>query len=98
MDVAKTTAQKTRGLLGRKHFPIGEGLLIEHCNSIHMFFMKFPIDVVYVDQQMKVVKLVKDLKVWMMSMCSQAVHTIELPTGTIDLHRIRVGDELNIEI
>lgn len=97
LGIARTTAQKTKGLLGKKLFPAGEGLLIEHCNSIHMFFMKFPLDILFVDENYKVVKIVKDLKIWMMSMCGQATHTIELPVGTIDLHRVRVGDELAID-
>ncbi|MEK7483975.1 MAG: DUF192 domain-containing protein [Planctomycetota bacterium] len=97
LDIANTTGKKTKGLLGRKSFPPGEGLLLERCNSIHMFFMKFPIDVLFVDENYKVVKIVKDLKIWMMSMSGQAAHTIELPVGTLALHRIRVGDELVIE-
>lgn len=96
LEMARTQAQKTKGLLGRKTFSPGEGLFIEHCHSIHMWFMKFPIDVLYVDSDLKILKVVKELKVWMFSACGRATHTIELPVGTVALHFLQVGDRLQI--
>ncbi len=53
---------RLRGLMGSNGLPSGEGLLIRPCNSIHMFFMKFAVDAVFMDREYRIVKLVSDLK------------------------------------
>ena len=55
---------RMKGLLGRDGLPVGEGLLITPCNSIHMFFMRFPIDALFLDAQGTVVKLFAALPPW----------------------------------
>ena len=56
LEVADNFVKRFLGLMGRKNLPQGQGLLITNCNSIHMCFMKFPIDVIYIDEDWKIKK------------------------------------------
>ena len=62
--VARTLFERIRGLIGVKSLPPGEGLLILRCNSIHTFFMSFPIDAVFLDRNDRVVKVVRNIRPW----------------------------------
>jgi uncharacterized membrane protein (UPF0127 family) len=62
--VARTFAERARGLIGRVKPPPGEGLLILRCNAIHTFFMSYPIDAVFFDRHDRVVKEVRGIKPW----------------------------------
>lgn len=62
--VARTLFERMRGLIGVKKLPPGEGLLILRCNSIHTFFMSFPIDATFFDSKNNVVRVVRDIKPW----------------------------------
>ena len=67
------------GLMFRKSFPGGWGLLLTHCNSVHTMFMRFPIDVIYLDNNGKIVKCIEHLKPWRFSFGGpEAVHCLEL--------------------
>lgn len=63
-EVAETFAQRAKGLIGRRGLKPGTGLLITRCNCIHTFFMKFPIDAVFLDREGKVVKTVRGIPPW----------------------------------
>ena len=91
---AMTPWQRMRGLLGRDGLEPDEGLLIERCSSIHMFFMRFPIDVAYLDADWRVVKKVARLAPWRLSGCWRASHTLELPAGALDVARLPLGSHL----
>lgn len=96
-ELANNPFTRMRGLLGRRELPAGQGLLIEPCNSVHMVFMRFPIDVVYIDKDGVVVKAVEDLKVNRFSAGGRkARSTLELPVGTIREAGITPGDRLTI--
>lgn len=86
------------GLLGRSSLKQGEALLIEPCNSVHTLFMRFAIDVVYLDKSHRVVKAVSALRPFRVSMGAKGAHAvIELPSGTIASTQLAVGDELAFE-
>lgn len=88
---------RMKGLLFHKTPIVDEGLLISKCNSIHMFFMRFPIDVVFLNQNNIVVKVVLNLKPWqIVSPVHTADSTLELPTGTIVKWNICEGDSIKI--
>lgn len=73
-----------------------EGLLITRCDSIHTCFMRFAIDVVYLDHAAQVVRLAPALKPWRFHLGGRsAVHTLELSAGTIHRLGIKVGDSLS---
>ena len=62
--VARTLFERIRGLIGTKSLPKGEGMLILRCNSIHTFFMSFPIDATFFDRDGNVVKVVRNIRPW----------------------------------
>lgn len=62
--VARTFAERAKGLIGTKDLAADEGMLIEKCNAIHTFFMSFPIDAVFLDASDRVVKVVRGIKPW----------------------------------
>ena len=83
---------RLRGLMFRNHPLKDEGLWISPCNSIHMCFMNFPIDVVFLNKENQVVKLVSDLKPWKFITPVSGAHSVlELPIGSIDNLNLEVG-------
>ena len=62
VEIAETFFERTRGLLGRGGIEPGKGLWI--CNAIHMLFMRFPIDAVFLDKNLNIVKVVKNIRPW----------------------------------
>lgn len=93
-NVAATFARRLRGLLGQRGLAAGEGLLIRPTNSIHTFFMRFSIDVVFLDRSGVVVKLVSNLRPWRVAFARQGRDAVELRAGEADARGIRVGDRL----
>ena len=84
------------GLLGRAALPPGEGLYLTGCSSIHMFFMRFAIDVVYVDERHRILQVEPGLAPWKTSSCRGAYSTIELGAGTLDGIEIKAGDQIRL--
>ena len=75
----------------------GEGLLINPCSSVHMFFMRFPLDIVYLTKETSVVKVVPHLRAWRISLGGRGAHSaLELPAGTAALAAVEPGDKLVI--
>ncbi|MBE3102799.1 MAG: DUF192 domain-containing protein [Bacilli bacterium] len=97
IKLANSYWTRCKGLLFYKKPIVDEGLLITPCNSIHMFFMRFPIDVVFLDQSNGVVKVVSNLMPWKIVPPVHAAHsTLELPIGTIVTRNICEGDTLHL--
>ena len=94
VDVADTSAKRRTGLLKHARLNPGEGLWIVPCESVHTFFMKFPIDLVYVDKRRKVRKVRSRVPAWRLSACLSAHSIVELPAGTVEQTGTQVGDEL----
>ena len=97
IDVANTSAKRRVGLLRHKLLGPGEGLWITPWESVHTFFMKFPIDLVYIDKKKKVRKVVRAVPAWRLSVCLRAHSILELPAGTVEETGTQPGDELLIE-
>lgn len=88
---------RLKGLMFVEKIYDGDGMLIEPCNSIHTFFMKFSLDVVFLDKHNKVVQIRRGMKPWRMtSLIFKAVKTLELPAGSL-IDDIDKGDELRME-
>jgi uncharacterized membrane protein (UPF0127 family) len=96
LEIARSLWKRTKGLLGRSGLPLGGGMRFEGTNSIHMLFMRFPIDVLYLDRQERAVKLVHRLGPWRFSVARRAHVTIELPAGTLARHGVQVGDAFEL--
>ena len=95
LEMADTFMKRFLGLMGRKKIPNGRGLLIKPCNSIHMFFMRFSIDAVYIDENFIVKKIVRKLPAWTgFSICMGAHAVIEFAAGEADRLNFRVGSKI----
>jgi uncharacterized membrane protein (UPF0127 family) len=95
--LAMGVRSRLQGLLGRKDLAPGEGLWLDPCASIHMFFMRFAIDVVFVDRFGAVVKPCGQVAPWRLANGGRhARAALELPAGTIDHSDTRVGDQLDL--
>ena len=83
-------------MMGRSQLAENTGLLIHDCNGIHMMFMRFPIDAVFVDKKGVVVKIYERLLPWigMVPFVWRADKVAELPVGTIRRYAIKPGDQL----
>lgn len=96
--VASSAVDRTVGLLRTPEVAAGEGLLIERSPSIHMFFMRYPIDVVFVDRQARVTRTVAALRPWRVVWWARGARDcLELPLGALAASRTLVGDQLEIE-
>jgi uncharacterized membrane protein (UPF0127 family) len=96
-EIADTSAKRRKGLLGREALNPGQGLWIVPCGAIHTFFMRFPIDVVYLDRKKRVKKIRTGVAPWRLSGCLIAHSVLELPAGTISRSGTERGDQLDFE-
>ncbi|MDR0966124.1 MAG: DUF192 domain-containing protein [Myxococcales bacterium] len=99
IQVAETMWARTKGLLGRASLGEGEGLLIAPCNAIHMFFMRFAIDVAFLDDADHVVRAVHAIRPWRATrFYPKATAALELPAGTLARCLTQEGDALLLEV
>jgi uncharacterized membrane protein (UPF0127 family)/CheY-like chemotaxis protein len=86
---------RTKGLLGRASLEPGEGLLLA-TSGIHTCFMRFPIDVVFLDEELMVIGAIKRLNPWRIVTRRGAKATVELAAGEIDRHGLEPGERLAV--
>lgn len=98
LEVARNFFSRGMGLMGRAGLPENGGLLIHSCNGIHMMFMRFPIDAVFVDKSGSVLRTYERLLPWvgMVPFVHRADKVAELPVGAIRRHGIKRGDRLTV--
>jgi len=97
--IANTLFKRIKGLLGKKEFKKGQALILNPCNSIHTFFMHFPIDVLFVDKDNRVIKAISVFPPFRFSnIYFNSAFVIELPSGTINSTSTSEGDLLLIEL
>ncbi|HSC50426.1 MAG TPA: DUF192 domain-containing protein, partial [Gaiellaceae bacterium] len=72
----------------------GEGLLLSPSSSVHTFFMRFPIDVVFLDRTLRVVAVSADVRPWRLAGRRGARHVLELAAGEAQVRGVRVGERL----
>jgi len=95
--VASSPWDRSVGLLRTPEVPPGEGLWIERSPSIHMFFMRYAIDAVFVSSESRVTKVAANLKPWRMVLWARGARDcLELRTGAAAESQTRVGDELRL--
>lgn len=81
-EIADNFLRRFLGLMGRPSLPQGHGLLLTSCSSIHMMFMRFAIDAVYLDKDFHILKITECLQPWLgLSCCPGAWACLELPAG-----------------
>ena len=93
---------KAFGLMGKKELPLGEALLFKGsrsmpCNSIQTTFMRFALDIVFLDSEMKVKSVLRNVKPWRVTWpVSGAVTAIEMTSGSLNGKSIEIGDQLHV--
>ena len=92
--LATSSWARTKGLLGRASIGDDEGLWIQPTSSIHMWFMRFSIDAVFLDQSLVVLRIVRGLRPWRMAGRRGAKAVLELAAGAADRGRLGEGDRL----
>lgn len=97
--VADGFFSRLRGLMLTPSLKEGDGLLIAPCNSIHMCFMRYAIDAVFIDASNKVVALYENLRPWigLTKIYSNVKSVIELPSGSVKRLGLSIDDTLKME-
>jgi hypothetical protein len=96
MRFARGLASRTRGLLGRRTLEDGEGLAFRE-KSIHMFFMRMSLDIVFCDADMQIVRVVHDLSPWRLAACRRARYVLEIGPGEAARLGLHEGLVLRVE-
>ena len=95
---AATMVSRGLGLMFRRELAAGHGLAITPCNSIHMFFMRFPLDVAFVDREGTVLRVYQGIRPWRVSRVVRRARTAyELPAGTLQRAGVVAGSTLRLE-
>jgi uncharacterized membrane protein (UPF0127 family) len=87
---------RMKGLLGRRELPPGEGMLIKPAPSIHTFFMRFPLDAVFLSRSGEVLKVSSNVKPWRARSCRRAYSVLELAAGEAERRDIAPGQRLRL--
>jgi uncharacterized membrane protein (UPF0127 family) len=90
--LADTYFSRLRGLLGRKQLGENDGLLLERCASVHTFGMRYPLDLVFLDKEGKVMKCQEGVKPYRTASARGAYYTLELNQGVISKQGISEND------
>jgi uncharacterized protein len=94
--LADRPLRRLRGLLGRRELPAGEGLLLRPAPSIHTWFMRFPIDAVFLTSELEVLAVRPGLRAWRMAAARGARAVLELPAGEADRRGVEPGSRLRV--
>jgi uncharacterized membrane protein (UPF0127 family) len=98
VEEATRPLSRLKGLLGRAELGAGEALLIAPCTSIHTFFMRFPIDVIFLDGDGRALRALEQLNPWRATrIYPRAACAIELPAGALRRSATREGDVLRLD-
>jgi uncharacterized membrane protein (UPF0127 family) len=97
-ELAERPLARMKGLLGRQRLDEGEALVIRPCTSIHTFFMRFPIDVLFLDQAGRVLRAIPRMKAWRLTrIYPRAACVAELAAGAIERSATAEGDVVKME-
>ena len=94
---AASIGARMRGMLGRD-FSDFDAILFRNNNSIHMFFMRMELDIIFIDKDNRIISIRKSLKPWRMAMELKAKATLELPSGILEKTSTSPGDILALDV
>ncbi len=95
--IADTIFTRIKGLLGRSMLLPNQALILDPCNAVHTFFMRFPIDILFLDKENRVIKAISDLRPNRVSRTYwKAKRVVELPAGRLILTNTGTKDQLEI--
>lgn len=98
VKVADNFFARLKGLLGLPSLPHGQALVLSPCNSVHTCFMKFAIDVLFLDSDYRVIHMVEAMKPWKFSpIIKNAAKVVEMPAGSLSRAGINTGDILELK-
>jgi uncharacterized membrane protein (UPF0127 family) len=97
-EIPESAFGRMRGLLGRDGLDPGSGMLIDRAPSVHMFFMRFPIDVVFLSREGEVLKVARALPAWRTAGARRAKAALELAADEAQRREIRVGTRLDLSV
>jgi hypothetical protein len=92
--VADRAHRRMRGLLGRRYLREGEGMVLRPAWSIHTAFMRFPIDVVFLDADQVVIRIEPDVRPWRTVSCRGAREIVEMAAGECRRRGLEMGDRV----
>jgi hypothetical protein len=95
-ELADGPLRRMRGLIGRRGLPAGEGLLLTHAPAIHTAFMRFPIDALFLDRDLRVLDIAERLRPWRIASKQKARAVLELAAGECARRGVEVGDRLEL--
>jgi hypothetical protein len=95
-ELAADRRSRRRGLLGRERLEQTAALMLVPCNAVHTWFMRFPIDLLFVDRAGRVLKACTDVRPWAIRACAAAKGVVELPSGVVVRSGTRVGDTIDL--
>jgi uncharacterized membrane protein (UPF0127 family) len=95
-ELANRPLSRMRGLIGRPGLPAGEGLLISPAPAIHTAFMRFPIDALFLDADLRVLGIVERLRPWRLASNARARSVLELSAGESARCGVQIGDTLEL--
>jgi uncharacterized membrane protein (UPF0127 family) len=93
LTLAELLPARLKGLIGRGSLPVDHGMLLRPCKSIHMWFMRFPIDAAFLDKNMCVLKIVRNLRPWQVAIAPRKTHCV-LETASGQLKTLKEGMQL----
>lgn len=94
LEIADTFYKRFKGLMGQRELNQGTGLKIDPCNSIHCFFMRIPIDIIFVSKEHAVVEIIHDMKPWKVSPIIKGARYVIEANGLELLGKVEIGDIL----
>jgi len=98
VEVADTSLTRLFGLLGKRHLDTGRGLWIRPSSGVHTLGMMFPIDVIGLDKELKVIRIWSNLVPFRLTSVSTKIRSvIELPAGQILACGVQLGDQIKVE-
>lgn len=96
LKMNNTYFSRLMGLMFKKSLPVGSGIILKPCTQIHTCFMRFNIDVIFLDDNLQVLHVIENMKPWRVSpLFLKSRYTIELPAGTLK-NRVKKGETLAI--
>ncbi len=95
--VARSLWHRFWGLMGRRSLPEGHGVLLVPCTSVHTFFMRFPIDVIFLDRDSRVVRIIPAMKPWHTALGGRGARSaLELEAGAAEANGLQPGDTVRL--
>ena len=95
--IPKSYLRRALGLMGRRALGEGKALMITHCGSIHTHFMRFTMDAIFVDKNLEVQSIYKNIKPWHFVFAGPSSYSvIEFTSGCFDYQKVSIGDQLSV--